>query len=305
MPPASVASNSSPGRRERVAFVFPGGAARGATQVGMLQALTEHGVRPSVCVGSSVGAIHAAHFARHPDGDGLPVLAELWGRIGARAVFPASVTRLLRGAAGLSDGFVSRRGLRRMLEQEFGEAQLEDSPVDTRVVAADVATGERVVIGRGRAVDAIMASAAIPGVFAPVEFEGRRLADAALAANTPVRSAYEERPDRILVLSTGCTPNEAPRGAVGLAMHALELLIAHQLRRDLAELQPCLPIHLVPPVCPAPTSLIGFGAASKSIELAYESTAAWIDAGGLDDTSIPQGVLEPIHTLPWGAACRI
>jgi len=84
------------------AFVLSGGAALGATQVGMLLALSEAGIQPDLIVGTSVGAVNGCWIAGRPDRDGIADLVRLWQGLSRDDVFP---TRPLLGLLG----FVGRR----------------------------------------------------------------------------------------------------------------------------------------------------------------------------------------------------
>src|SRR5260370_33816999 len=69
---------AAPEANGRTAFVLSGGGSLGAVQVGMLQALTEAGIRPDLLIGTSVGAVNAAWIGGKPDHEGALVLGEVW-----------------------------------------------------------------------------------------------------------------------------------------------------------------------------------------------------------------------------------
>jgi NTE family protein len=79
--------HSPPGSPARVAFVLGGGGVLGATQVGMLRALLEAGHRPSMVVGTSVGALNGAAIAADPTPGGVDVLAGLWNSLSDSGMF--------------------------------------------------------------------------------------------------------------------------------------------------------------------------------------------------------------------------
>ncbi|MFF4796571.1 patatin-like phospholipase family protein [Streptomyces sp. NPDC001276] len=70
------------------AFVLSGGGSLGAAQVGMLRAMTAHGIRPDLVVGTSVGSLNAAYFAARPDAQGVEELARVWLQVGEHDVYP-------------------------------------------------------------------------------------------------------------------------------------------------------------------------------------------------------------------------
>ena len=100
------------------AFVLSGGAALGAVQVGMLQALHEHGVATDMVIGTSVGAINAAWIAHDPHGATLDDLATLWRSLRRNQIFPTSASGLF-GMLGRRQGLFDQRPLRRLLTKHL------------------------------------------------------------------------------------------------------------------------------------------------------------------------------------------
>lgn len=280
-------------RPARTAFVLAGGGSLGAVEVGMLRVLAEHGVRADLVVGASVGAINAAYYAARPTPEGVAGLAAVWSGIHTRDVFPFSPARGLFGFLGWEDGLVDPRPLRALLERASPVARLEDAAVPCHVVATDVLDGREVVLSRGDAVSALLASAAIPGVFPPVVRDGRPLTDGGVASNTPVATAIALGAERVIVLPTGyaCSLARPPRGAVAMALHALTLMIVRQLVVDVERLADRAEIVVVPPLCPVETSPYDFDATADLMARAAASTRTWLATGGLERPGVP-------HELP-------
>ncbi len=276
------------------AFVLAGGGSLGAVEVGMLQVLVEAGISPDLVVGASVGAINGVHFAAAPNARGVARLAEIWRRIGRGDVFPVSPTRSIRALLGGGNSLVSPNGLRRLLEEHLACDVLEGTAVPVHVVATDFVTGAEVVLSQGSAVEAVLASVAIPAVFPPVALGGYLLVDGGIANNTPVTAAVSLGAERIMVLPTGfsCHADPVPRSAIGLALHALNLLIARQLVTDVQRLHGELELHVIPPLCPLARSAYDFSGTDELIERAAKSTRSWLERGGLEDSAIP-GELQP------------
>jgi len=266
----------------RTAFVFAGGGSLGAVQVGMLQVLLDARMRPDFVVGSSVGAINAAYFAGAPDPGGVARLADLWTGLRRADVFPLTLASAL-GLLFHPKSLVSPKRLRRLLETHIGFARIEDARVALHVLATDQ-QGAGVQLSSGPAVDAILASAAVPGVFPPVTIDGRALMDGAIAANTPLRLAARLGATRIVVLPTGyaCALEAPPQGVVAKALHAITLLIAWQLMHELEAMPADVQVHLVPTLCPLEVSPYDFSASRELIDRARRTTREWLDGGGLD-----------------------
>lgn len=272
----------------RTAFVFAGGGSLGAAQVGMLEALLAAGERPDLVVGVSAGAINAAFFAAEPNRATVERMAHLWTSFTTRRALGLSWRSLL-GLAGLRDHVASPAGLRGLLEGELGYRALEAARVPLHIVCADLVTGDEVVLSQGAVVEAVLASAAIPGVFPPVAVGGRVLVDGAIAANTPIATAVRLGATRLVVLPAGfaCALRNPSGGAIGRAMHAISLLGARQLRQDFEHYGGRVPIHIVPPLCPVEVSSYDYAHGSSLIGRGREAARAWLAAGGLELRAFP------------------
>ena len=118
-----------------------------------------------------------------------------------------------------------------------------------------------------------MASAAIPGVFPPVELGGRKLIDGGVSNNTPIADAIELGAERVYVLPTGnaCDLQVAPRGAMGMLVHAMSLLIMRRLIVEIELLRDRAELIVLPPPCPLGVSPIDFSQADELIRRGYEN----------------------------------
>ncbi len=278
-------------KARKTAFVLAGGGSLGAAQVGMLAALVEAGVRADVVVGASVGAINGTFYAFHPDAGGIERLHSLWRDVSQRSVFPVRPWSALQGLLGRRGGMVSQGGLRRILARGVGRLQLEESEIVCHVVAADATTGQRVVLSEGSALKALLASTAIPGVFAPVEIDGHWLLDGGIASNTPIRAAVEQGAEEIVLLPTGCHSPARPAGPLAICLQALNRLIARQLLEDMKALGSEARFRVVPPVCPSPVHAYDFSRSEDMMRSAHSQTRSWIRSGGLQREDLPAGLL--------------
>jgi NTE family protein len=280
-------SNGSAGS---TAFVLAGGGSFGAIQVGMLRELLAYGVKPDFVIGSSVGAINGAYLAGDPSAAGVARLESIWCALKRQDVFPVSLRGLLFDRSALVDS----RGLRQLIERQLPYETLEDAAIPIHIAATEVLSGTAVRLSSGPAVEAILASCAIPGAFPPVHIGDQYLIDGAVANNTPVVTAVELGATRLIVLPTGfaCALKAPPATALGNALHALNLLIARQLVRDLEQCAGRADVVTVPPLCPIAVSPYDFSRARELIGLAAESTRRWLQSGGLTRQRIP-GALRP------------
>ncbi|MGH8713374.1 MAG: patatin-like phospholipase family protein [Casimicrobiaceae bacterium] len=277
----------------KTAFVLAGGGSFGAIQVGMLRELVAHGVQPDLVVGASVGALNGAYFAADPTAAGVARLESIWRGLKRRDVFPVTLRRL----AGLffeSASLVDSFGLRRLIEHHLPYQELENAAIPIHIAATELLSGASVQISSGPAVEAILASCAIPAAFPAVRVGQDYLIDGAVASNTPIMTAVGLGASRLIVLPTGfaCALKAPPATAVGNALHALNLLVAHQLVRDLEQLAGQVEVITVPPLCPLAVSPYDFSRADELIGRAAESTRQWLQKGGLTRQRIP-GALRP------------
>jgi len=278
---------------KKTAFVFAGGGSFGAIQVGMMQALAAHGVAADLVVGSSVGAMNGAYYAGAPTLEGVKKLAEIWRGLTRQDVFPVSL-RSFVSFLWRRDFLISHDGVRKLVEDHLPYRKLEEAIVPVHIVTTDIVTGETVVLSDGSAAEAIVASAAIPGAFAPVKHKNRFLADGAISSNTPIRVAIDKGAERLIIMPTGfaCAGQEPPVGAVATALHALTLLIARQMTVELQYLESTVEYCVVPPLCPLVGSPYDFTRTDDHIARAIKSTEDWIADGGLEKGGIP-GEMQP------------
>lgn len=286
----------SGGADKRTALVLAGGGSFGAVQAGMLRALVAYGIVPDLVVGSSVGAINGAYFAGVPNAQGVAQLEAIWRGLRRSQVFPVTWRSLL----GLLTGrnfLIDPRGLRRVIEERLPYRELEQALIPLHVVATDLIAGGSVRLSSGPAVEAVLASCAIPAAFPPVRIGERYLIDGAVASDTPIIVAVELGAERVVVLPTGfaCALEAPPRDAIGCALHAITLLIAHQLVTEIERCREQVEIITVPPLCPLSVSPYDFSHAGELIERAADQTHRWLDKGGLTRQRVPGALRAHTH----------
>jgi NTE family protein len=165
--------------RPSVGLVLGSGAARGFAHIGVIHALLEHGIKPDIVVGTSIGALVGGCYAN----DKLDDL-ESWARaLTLRRILGYLDVRI--GGSGLIGG--SR--LARRLTEAMGSTAIEDLPIRFAAIATEVGTGHEIWLTRGSLALAMRASYALPGIFPPVRLGGRWLMDGALVNPVPVTAA--------------------------------------------------------------------------------------------------------------------
>ena len=166
-------------RRPISGLALGGGAARGFAHIGIMRTLLTHGIVPHIVVGTSIGAVVGGAFAAgHLD------KLEEWARsLQVRNVLGYLDIRLN------GSGLIGGERLAAQLESAMGNTLIEDLPLKFAAVATEVRTGHEIWLTRGRVVEAMRASYALPGIFSPVLVGDRWLVDGALVNPVPVSAA--------------------------------------------------------------------------------------------------------------------
>jgi NTE family protein len=165
--------------RPSIALALGGGAARGFAHVGVMRTLLAHGVVPDVITGTSMGAVMGGCYAA-----GQLETFEDWARSLTRRRVFGYLDISLSGS-----GLINGTRLTRLLESTLGKTKIEDLDTRFAAIATEINTGHEIWLTRGRLVEALRASYALPGVFAPVRVGGRWLVDGALVNPVPVSAA--------------------------------------------------------------------------------------------------------------------
>src|SRR4051812_15591087 len=172
-------------------------------------------------------------------------------------------------AGALNGAFIAERPQTVETARELtGIERLEETLVPLHVIAADVLSGGEVRLSEGPLVDAVMASAAIPGVLPTVDYNGRLLMDGGVANNSPLSHALELGADRVYVLPTGapCELDAPPRGALAMFLYATHLLLGRRLADEIAALDGSAEVVVLPPPCPLRVQPTDFSHADELIE---------------------------------------
>jgi NTE family protein len=243
----------------RVAVVLSAVGAAGAVQAGMLVALAEGGVRPTAFVGSSAGAVNALGMAAGGGDEAAAAgLAEMWAS--ASDLLAVSPAGALAGLLGGRGHVLAPGPLRTRLARHVGLQRLEDAPVPVHLLAADARSGEPLVLSHGPAVDAVLASAALPGLLPAVRWDGAALIDGSLAAAGPLSYALGLRADRVIVLAGPDGDPARDGGVAATAVRTLSMLARRQLAHDIA------PAPHVTVVCPPSGDPADFSDLRGSVE---------------------------------------
>jgi NTE family protein len=265
-----------------VAFALSGGGNLGAMQAGGMRALVEAGIEPDLVAGASIGALNAASYAAHPGIDGCVRLQSAWSDIRRKDVFRFELPRAIAGFLGLRDHLVTTKRLEAIIHEWLGIERIEEAALPFVAVATDALTGEVVVMSRGEIASALLASAAIPGIFPPVWREGRWLVDGSLSAGCPAAEALELGADVVYAFMTTTAPRRRPpRGAVAAAMSSVSFLTAKMQASRLDEAARNAEarggaVHHVPSPFPEAPSPFDFAQGAALSSAGYRCAVEWL-----------------------------
>jgi NTE family protein len=270
---------------DRTAFVLGGGGLLGAVEVGMLRALFEAGIRADLVLGTSVGALNGALVAADP-GDGvIDRLVGLWqSAVENREVWGDGAVRQVTRAVRTGTHLHSARPLRERLHAELGDRSFSDLAIELQVCAASIERAAEHWFTSGRVVDAVVASAAVPGLLRPAVVDGEHYLDGGIVNSIPVGRAVEQGADRIFVLQVGRVdrPLTVPRKPWDVARVSFEIARRHRFNREMAALPEHVTAHVLPTGGAGPKddnllSYRDFRGVVRRIDAAYRASVAYLD----------------------------
>lgn len=260
-----------------VGFVLGGGGSLGAVQVGMLKALFEKGIKPDLVIGTSIGAFNGAVIASDPN-TALDRLEQFWRSSRRRDALPLRGLKPIMHWRRTRESFYPNHGLMRSIQSVLeGYDRIEDLRLPFGAVAVDVVSGLPVRFRTGNLESALLASAAIPGLFPPVSRDGRMFYDGGLANNVPMRDAIAMGAQSLVVLdaTSPTTDLVAPTSLLDLFGYVTEVYARQMVFRDLAELSH---IPILYPPSPAPGTIfpLDLDHTEELLESSYTDTAEYL-----------------------------
>ena len=267
----------------RIAFVLGGGGDLGANEVGMLRALLERGILPDLVLGASVGAMNGAAVAAEPSVAMVGRLEAAWRQLSSEGVLssPWQVAgNVLRGRSHLH----SNARLRAVVQRMLPVATFEQLAVPFQCVAASIERAAEHWFSAGPLVDAILASAAVPGLFPVVEVGGEHFLDGGIVNSIPVSRALALGATEVFVLQVGRIERtlQVPRNLYQVMTVAFEIARRHRFAHDMAALPEGVAAHVLPTGDDDPGGGVGLrtwdlAAVNHRIARAYETTASYLD----------------------------
>ena len=262
---ASVTAQDAPGaaaQRPRIGLVLAGGGAKGAAHIGVLEVLDDLRIPVDCVVGTSMGALVGATYATgmRPEEIQDRVLAIDWQRTvggqGRRDRMPikrklATMSYTIPLEVGMNRSGIRMPGglivtqeieqfIRTLVAPFRYTSDFDDLPIPFRAVATDMVAGEVVVIDSGDLSEAMRASMALPGVFAPVNVEGKVLSDGGMMRNLPVDIGRQLCADVVIAVWMSSPPAEADNltSAISLLGRSIDVMINANERLQMQSLTP-------------------------------------------------------------------
>ncbi|GAW47914.1 MULTISPECIES: patatin-like phospholipase family protein [unclassified Nocardioides] len=268
------------------AFVLGGGGVLGAVEVGMLRALLERGIAPDLVLGTSIGALNGAMVARDPSLGVIEKLTELWKGAGSSGheVYGDSPLRTVRRAVSTGTHLWSSKPLHQALLDEFGDLTFEELPVRFQVCAASIERSAEHWFTSGPLVEAVVASAAVPGLLPPAKVGDEHYLDGGIVNSIPLGRAVQLGASRVFVLQVGRIdrPLTVPKRPWEVARVSFEIARRHRFIRELEELPAGVEAHVLPArgTSGRDDSLLGtrdFSGVQQRIDETYAASVAYLD----------------------------
>ena len=273
------------------AFVLGGGGVLGAVEVGMLRALFERDITPDLVLGTSIGALNGAMVARDPDASVIPKLTALWQGTasGGADVYGDSPLRTVRRAVSTGTHLWSSTPLKQALVDEFGDLTFEELPIRFQVCAASIERAAEHWFDSGPVVDAVVASAAVPGLLPPAKVGDEHYLDGGIVNSIPLGRAVQLGASRVFVLQVGRIDRAltVPKRPWEVAKVSFEIARRHRFNRELAELPASVEAHVLPArgTSDKDDSILGhrdFTSVTTRIEETYRASLEYLDQNVAD-----------------------
>ena len=280
-------------------LVLSGGGLKGLAHIGVLRALEEHGLVPSLVVGSSIGSLIGAAWA-----SGVP-LRQMEARarvVRRRDIFQVAHTdvafRRLQAPA-----LYRREPLEFLVRSLVGDVTFRDLPRRLLVNTVDLHSGIQVLWGLPglldtSVADAVVASCALPGIFPPRVINGRSYVDGAVVENLPVRLAASLGSGPILAVNVAAMSvvrsADETEGFAATYSRGIEIVMQNQIEGQLRDWQGP-PLILVQPRVEH-ISMFAFDHNDELLEAGYRATAQALESLGGKLDAVPRG-LHPTRRL--------
>lgn len=211
-------------KNKKVALCLGGGAVLGAFHIGVIKAIEEFDIEISYVSGTSIGSIIGVLYAC---GKSSKEIEDIALDIKWKDLYTISLSKM---------GVLSNEKIGDFLSEHLEERKFEDLAKQFGVIAADIATGEKVSLTQGDVKSAVMASSCIPGIFIPVEIEERLLVDGGVIENVPISIAKDFDAEFIIAVDLNTNHKfSKPKNLVEVMINSFNFLATNSTKIQLEE----------------------------------------------------------------------
>lgn len=241
--------------RPKIGLALAGGGAYGIAHVGVLKVLEDIQLPIDIVVGTSAGSIAGAFWVSGISGTNMARLArrtEWW---------------FLAKPVAFKSGLMSSHGIEQWVSRVTHNKGFQDLQKKFAATATDFSTGELVILDSGNLAKAVRTSCTIPGIYQPVDYDGRLLVDGGVVQNLPAQTCKALGADLVIGvdLHSNLVESDTPTNVVMSLIHAANIL---QRQHELIQLQ-AVDVVIEPKV--GVLSQVNFKAIDKFIEIGIEA----------------------------------
>lgn len=217
----------------RIGLALGGGAAKGIAHVGVLKAIEENELKIDYISGTSIGALVASYYAFGKD---IKTLESISSEMSFASLIGFKLQK---------QGIFSTKSIKEMVERDLGKVCIEQSRIPLAICATDISTGQQVVLREGQLADAICASMAVPGIFVPVEINGKILVDGGITENVPVSALEQMGAGITLAVDLNGSPRyQEPKDIIAIMSNAIDIAIDLRTREQIRKADLVLSLDL-------------------------------------------------------------
>jgi len=217
----------------KIGLALGGGAAKGIAHIGVLEALEEEDIHIAYISGTSIGALVASYYA-------FGKRIEEIKRIGEGLNFKTVI-----GLSLHKKGIFSTKSIESMILRDLGNVNIEDSNIPLAICTTDISTGEQVILRQGNLAKAVCASVAVPGIFVPIEINGRTLVDGGITENVPITPL--DKMGAGITVGINLNGNQQyppPKDMIAIMSNAIDMAIDLRTRDQLKQADITLSLNL-------------------------------------------------------------
>jgi NTE family protein len=207
-------------KKKSTGLALGGGGVLGAAHIGVLQALEEEEITITHIAGTSIGALIATLYAF---GKSVDEIKEIALDLKWMQVTDISISKF---------ALLSNKKLGKVLEEHIGDKNIEDADIPLGIVAANISTGEKVVLDKGLVATAVKASSSIPGIFEPVTMDDLMLVDGGIVENVPIQTVQDLGADYIVGVDLHANySNGKPENILDVLMNSFHIILMASVKQ--------------------------------------------------------------------------